>query len=186
MPALAGIREAREEERFARYEQVIALREQGMSHQAIADHLGMGHATVQCWLKEGQFPKRKVREQASQLDPFLPYIQLRRSQGCSNMVQLHQELQARGYRGSYEGMRHILLHFRPGCKSHHYTGCFYNKYPGDRLSQLSCPPRYLCDFRCETVCIYRQDGEVIDLAQQMMHTPGDTIRPRAVEIQSQQ
>ena len=72
MPALAGIREAREEERFARYEQVIALREQGMSHQAIADHLGMGHATVQCWLKEGQFPKRKVREQASQLDPFLP------------------------------------------------------------------------------------------------------------------
>ena len=88
MPALAGIREAREEERFARYEQVIALREQGMSHQAIADHLSMGHATVQRWLKEGQFPKRKVREQGSQLDPFLPYIQLRRSQGCSNMVQL--------------------------------------------------------------------------------------------------
>src|SRR5579859_7469826 len=30
MPALAPIREAREEERFARYEQVIALRKQGM------------------------------------------------------------------------------------------------------------------------------------------------------------
>lgn len=112
-PALASIQEAREEERFARYEQVIALRMQGMSHQAIADHLGMGHATVERWLKEGQFPKRKAREQASQLDPFFPYIQLRRSQGCYNMVQLHYELRERGYQGSYAGMRHILLRVFP-------------------------------------------------------------------------
>lgn len=113
MPALVPIREAREEERFARYEQVIALRKQGMSYQAIADHLGMGHATVQRWLKEGHFPKRKAREQASQLDPFLPYLQLRQSQGCHNMVQLHCELRERGYQGSYAGMRHILLRVFP-------------------------------------------------------------------------
>jgi hypothetical protein len=31
-----------------------------------------------------------------------------------------------------------------------------------------------------------QDGEVIDLAQQMMHDPGDILRPRAVAIRSQQ
>src|SRR5579859_385800 len=118
MPALAPIREAREEERFARYEQVIALRKQGMSYQAIADHLGMGHATVERWVKEGQFPKRKAREQASQLDPFLPYLQLRQSQGCHNMVQLHRELRERGYEGSYAGMRHILLRvFRHPSKS---------------------------------------------------------------------
>lgn len=103
MPALAPIREAREEERLARYEQVIALRKQGMSYQAIADHLGMGHATVQRWLKEGHFPKRKAREQASQLDPFLPYIQLRRSQGCYNMVQLHHELRERSYQAPTRG-----------------------------------------------------------------------------------
>ena len=50
-PALATIREARKEERLARYEQVIALRERGLSHQAIADHLGMGQATVGRWLR---------------------------------------------------------------------------------------------------------------------------------------
>ncbi|HEY7418219.1 MAG TPA: ISL3 family transposase [Ktedonobacteraceae bacterium] len=112
-PKLAAIREAREEERFTRYEQIIALREQGWSHQAIADHLGMGHSTVQRWVKEEHFPKRKAREQSSQLDPFLPYIRQRRTQGCYNMVQLHHELRERGYQGSYDGMRHILLRFFP-------------------------------------------------------------------------
>jgi len=112
-PKLAAIQEAREEERLARYEQVIALRAQGWSHQAIADRLGMGESTVQRWVKEGQFPKRKAREQSSQLDPFLPYIQQRRTQGCYTMVQLHRELRERGYQGSYAGMRHILLRVFP-------------------------------------------------------------------------
>ena len=87
-----AIQEVREEERRARYEQVLALREQGLSYQSIADHLGMGHSTVQRWLKKGQCPHRKAREQLSQLDPFLPSIQLRQSQGYSTMVQLHQIL----------------------------------------------------------------------------------------------
>ena len=112
-PKLAVIQETREEERLARYEQVIALREQGWSHQAIADRLGMGHSTVQSWLKKGQFPKRKAREQSSKLDAFLPYVQQRRSQGCYNLVQLHHELRERGYQGSYEAMRHILLRVFP-------------------------------------------------------------------------
>jgi transposase len=112
-PPLAAAREAREEERLARYEQVIALRDQGLSHQAIADHLGIGHTTVQRWLKEGHFPQRKAREQSSQLDRFLPYIQRKRTQGCYNMAQLHLELQERGYQGSYAGMRHILLRVFP-------------------------------------------------------------------------
>jgi len=112
-PKQATLRETREEERLARYEQVIALREQGWSHQAIADRLGIGHSTIQRWLKEGRFPQRKAREQSSQLDPFLPYIQQRRAQGCYNMIQLHQELRERGYQGSYEAMRHILLRVFP-------------------------------------------------------------------------
>lgn len=112
-PKLATLQEAREEERLARYEQVIALREQGWSHQVIADHLGIGHSTIQRWLKEGRFPKRKAREQSSQLDPFFPSIQQRRAQGCYNMVQLHRELKERGYLGSYAGMRHILLRVFP-------------------------------------------------------------------------
>ena len=112
-PELTAIREVREEERLARYEQVITLREQGWSHQAIADRLGMGSSTVQSWLAAGHFPKRKSRQQSSKLDRFLPYLQQRRAQGCYNMVQLHQELRERGYQGSYEAMRHILLRVFP-------------------------------------------------------------------------
>lgn len=132
-PALATIREAREEERFARYEQVTALPEQGLSHQAIADRL-MGQATVGRWLKEGQFPKRKAREQASQLDPFFPSIQLRRSQECSNMIQLHQELQERGYPGSYAGMRHILLRVFPKEQKWQRTPALQKEHPLVSLS----------------------------------------------------
>jgi transposase len=73
----------------------------------------MGSSTVQSWLAAGHFPKRKSRQQSSKLDRFLPYIQQRRAQGCYNMVQLHQELRERGYQGSYEAMRHILLRVFP-------------------------------------------------------------------------
>lgn len=113
VPKLMPIQQAREEERLARYEQVIDLREQGMSKPALADRLGMGSSTVQSWLAAGHFPKRKSRQQSSKLDRFLPYIQQRRAQGCYNMVQLHLELRERGYQGSYEAMRHILLRVFP-------------------------------------------------------------------------
>lgn len=112
-PRLAALQKARADERFARYEQVLALREQGFSFQAIGERLGMGPSTVQRWVATGCFPQRKTREQGSQLDRFLPYIQQRRSQGCYNMVQLHQELCDKGYQGSYDGMRHILLRVFP-------------------------------------------------------------------------
>jgi len=112
-PTLATLQETREEERLARYEQVIVLCKQGWTHQALANHLGIGHSTIKRWLKEGRFPKRKVRDQSSQLDPFFPSIQQRRAQGYYTMVQLHRELKERGYLGSYAGMRHILLRVFP-------------------------------------------------------------------------
>lgn len=49
-PKLEQLQQARREERLARYEQVIALRKQGLSYQAIASRIGMGASTVQSWL----------------------------------------------------------------------------------------------------------------------------------------
>ena len=74
LPKLERLQRARREERLARYEQVIALRKQGMSHAAIANRVGIGASTVQSWLAAGTFPERKPREQASQLDRYLPYL----------------------------------------------------------------------------------------------------------------
>ncbi len=101
-------------ERIARYEQVIALRKQRLSHQAIAKRVGVGHSTVQRWIEAGVFPERKRREQASQLDPYLPFIRERWAQGCHNMARINRELTTKGYKGSYESVRNLVISLRQG------------------------------------------------------------------------
>jgi transposase len=54
-PKLEQVQRARREERLARYAQVIALRKQGLSYEAIARQIGMGASTVQSWLAAGAF-----------------------------------------------------------------------------------------------------------------------------------
>ena len=107
------IQQNRREERLARYQQVIALRRQGMSQAAIARRVGMGASTVQVWLATGEFPERKPREQASRLDRYLPYLRKRWEEGCHNMTRLFQELGEQGYKGSYESVRANLLRRLP-------------------------------------------------------------------------
>lgn len=101
-------------ERFARYEQAVTLRKQGLSHQAIAERVGVGHSTVQRWIESGTFPERKRREQASQLDPYLPFIRERWAQGCHNMARIYRELTTNGYKGSYESVRNLVNSLRQG------------------------------------------------------------------------
>jgi transposase len=49
-PKAAELSQAKREERLAQYEQVVALRKQGCSQTAIAQQVGIGHATVSRWL----------------------------------------------------------------------------------------------------------------------------------------
>jgi transposase len=88
------------EERLACYEQVVALRDRGFSHQAIADRVGIGHSTVSRWIAAGTLPETRRGPYASRIDPYLPYLFERWDSGCRNMVRLHQELVQQGYRGS--------------------------------------------------------------------------------------
>jgi transposase len=99
-------------ERMARYEQVIALSKQGLSHEAIAQQMGMGHSTIQRWRASGTFPDRKRREQSSQLDPYLPYALKRWSEGCHNMARIYEEIKTQGYKGSYDIVRAHLTPLR--------------------------------------------------------------------------
>jgi transposase len=72
-PQQAHIQQIHREERLARYEQVMALIKQGMTHRDIADQVGVGLTTIENWRKRGSFPERKPREQSSQLDPYRAY-----------------------------------------------------------------------------------------------------------------
>jgi transposase len=99
-------------ERLARYEQVISLSKQGLSQEAIAQCMGMGHSTVGQWLAAGTFPERKRREQSSRLDPYLPYALKRWSQGCHTITRIYQELKKQGYKGAYETVHSRLTPLR--------------------------------------------------------------------------
>jgi transposase len=112
-PKLERLQQQRREERLAHYEQVIALRKLGLSQAAIARQVGRGASTVQSWLAAGTFPERKPREQASQLDQYLPYLFQRWSEGCHNIACLFRELVEQGYQGSYASVRDNLVRLLP-------------------------------------------------------------------------
>ena len=115
---LVGRQQARREERLARYEQVIALRQLGWSQQAIARQVGIGASTVQSWLAAGTFPERKPRQQSSQVDRYLPSLVQRWAEGCHNIACLFRELVEQGYQGSYESVRDNLVRLLPEGRKH--------------------------------------------------------------------
>jgi len=81
----------------------VTLRAGGATCRTIALRLGISARTVQRWLGVGHFPERRRRsERLGQLSRYAAYWQARWAEGCHNATRLHQEQQARGFRGSYE------------------------------------------------------------------------------------
>jgi transposase len=102
VPTRLELREqATRERRLARYQAVIALRDEGMSIRAISRELGIGRATVRRYIKAGSFPEMaKRRKRCSILDPYVPYLEKRWAGGCHNGMQLYREIEEQGYSGS--------------------------------------------------------------------------------------
>src|SRR6266851_775050 len=102
--------QAKREERLAQYQHVVALQKLGFSQTAIADQVGIGHATVSRWLERGAFPEQQPRQRRMALDSHLPFLRERWEAGCHNIAQLHRELVAAGYTLSYR-----LVHKQLAC-----------------------------------------------------------------------
>lgn len=132
-PKVERLQQAYREERLARYEQVVALRKRGMSQDAIAKRVGMGQSTIGNWLAAGAYPETTRGPYVSRIDPYLPYLFERWESGCHNMVRLHQELMARGYKGSYASVRDHLVRRLPEGKK--------NSSHGNELSPTPLPSR---------------------------------------------
>jgi transposase len=98
-----------QQDREALYEQMLHLREQGMTQSAIAQQIGVNLRTVQRWLAAGAFPESTRHHYVSHLDPYLPYLFRRWAQGCHNIAQLFRELEALGYQGSYASVRDNIV-----------------------------------------------------------------------------
>jgi DNA-binding transcriptional regulator YiaG len=110
------------EERLARYAQVVTLRNLGMSQAAIAKRVGIGQSTVGNWLAACAYPEATRGPYVSRLDPYLPSLFQRWESGCHNMVRLHQELVAQGYKGSYASVRDHLVRRLPEGKKNSANG----------------------------------------------------------------
>jgi Homeodomain-like domain-containing protein len=90
----------RRAERQDRYQQVLALWEQGLTSQEIAGRLGMKARTVREWLSKGVAPNsRPRRKYRSEFDPYAPYVLKRWQEGEHSGRQLWREVRFQGYRG---------------------------------------------------------------------------------------
>jgi transposase len=89
--------------RQARYDAGWALHRQGWSTAAIAAQVGCSCRTIERYLQMPTWPVPQHRRHygRSILNPYKAYILERWNAGCHTAIQLFQELQPRGYTGSY-------------------------------------------------------------------------------------
>jgi len=89
--------------RKARYDEVWLLHRQGWSTAAIAAQVGRSRRTCERYLQMPTWPVPQHRRHygRSILNPYKAYLLERWNAGCHTAIQLFQELQARGYPGSY-------------------------------------------------------------------------------------
>ena len=107
--------QARRSQRVARYEQMIALRERGLTIAAIARELGVGERTILRWLAAGSFPERKPRRRPpSPFAPFAAYVTSRWADGCHNGMQLWREVCEQGYVGPRYRIWEVVQRLRQG------------------------------------------------------------------------
>ena len=95
-------------ERFAA---VKALQQQGLSVRTIARQLGMNRRTVSRYSVHRVLPVRSLaRQNTSSWSPYMDYLWRRRQEGCTMVAQLHQELIALGFKGSYHVVWRVYQH----------------------------------------------------------------------------
>jgi transposase len=104
---------SRRAQRYDRYQQVITLYEQGLGFTEISSRVGVSRRTIERWVKAGEFPEAKRRrKRRSAFDPYAEYVLSRWEQGCTNGLQLWQEIQVQGYQGSDQTVYRYLRGLR--------------------------------------------------------------------------
>ena len=105
---------ARRVRRLAQHGQVWALYRQGWSGEKIAPHLGISRSTVYRYLRSKVFSERKGRCDAghSRLDAWRHVVLEQWTGDRRNSRKMFQDLQQRGYRGSYPTLARYLRRLR--------------------------------------------------------------------------
>ena len=129
--------------RLARYEAMLALRARGATCRTIALRLGISERTVQRWLRAGHFPERRRRsERPGLVSHYAAYLQARWAAGCHNATRLYQELQARGFRGSYGSVAACVAPWRE--QHYRHRGQIRTRQPPHPAADSLATPRRVC------------------------------------------
>jgi transposase len=103
----------RRQKRYARYLEVMELHKQGVSERGISRALSINRTTVRKFIHADGFPERAPKKSSgSILDPYLPYIHRRFSEGIHNALQLWREIEERGYSGKAAMVRRYIRRLR--------------------------------------------------------------------------
>jgi transposase len=87
--------------RQARFDQVRQLKQAGYSDRAIGRHMKMSTKTVRKYIETDRCPQYPTdRVGRSKLTPWLPYLEQRWQEGCTNASQLWREISQKGFSGS--------------------------------------------------------------------------------------
>jgi len=108
----ARLTAALHDRRKARDDEVLALHERGATLASIAHRLDLTRSTVRRIVRAGAPMAGTRARRASSISPHERYLWERWTQGCQNAYVLWQEIQARGYRGSYVHLRRALRGWR--------------------------------------------------------------------------
>ena len=107
----------RRQRRLELYQQIRDLHQYGVSHREIGRRLRLNRATVRRFARAESFPERAFRRTPRRTDPVVAYLWERWNAGCRNAVRLFEELQARGFEGSYYMVRRRLAGWRRQAQS---------------------------------------------------------------------
>ncbi len=146
--------------------------------------MGVGQRTVQRWLATGTFPERKPREQASQLDQYLPYLFERWEDGCHTIACLFRELVERGYKGSYGSVYDNLVRLLPtGRKNAASSESVAPAFPASRQAAFLFlrRPEKLGVEEQEQLYKLRQINPEVDRAYDLVQQFAHMLRTRSAE-----
>ncbi len=183
--------QARQAERTARYEQIMALQQQGMKSIEIAAFMGMAPRTVREWLDRGDIPYSGSRKPRARLiDPYQIYLRERWQQGYRQGAQLERELRAKGYKGSPRAIYRYLETLEALSFPAHKSGSPSATKPLNPLVTLSAQqatwlffrrPEDLKQEERETLQQLRQASPHLEAAYRLVETFLQMVRERTGE-----
>jgi transposase len=100
-PRLQQEQQARHAARLHRYEQVKARFAKGQSLRQIAAACDLDTKTVRSWVRSESLPRdQRGYRGTAKIDAYIPYLQTRLAEGCTNQSRLWREIHDQGFTGT--------------------------------------------------------------------------------------